>query len=243
MLEDQQGDNQEGLHPSSQSGGIEMKIVRTVLVMFAISLLVATFAAMARADTGFNKRTVVTFTQPVEIPGQVLPAGTYTIELYESFGNRHIVRIYNADRSTLIATVLAIPNQRLTPTSDNVMKFTERPGNAPDALKAWFYPGENSGQEFVYPKARAVELAQLTQESIPSVATEPATVEEFKSEPIMAETPERKEVPIAEAIPALAPEAVESAPVLPKTASEVPLIALLGLLSVTFAFVLKRLVS
>ncbi len=56
--------------------------------MFTVSLLVATFAAGARADTSFNKRTVVTFTQPVEIPGQVLPSGTYTIELYESFGNQ-----------------------------------------------------------------------------------------------------------------------------------------------------------
>jgi len=114
-----------------------MKIVRTILTVLTVSLLMVTFAAGARADTAFNKRTVVTFTQPVEIPGQILPSGTYTIELYESFGNRHIVRIYNADRSKLIATVLAIPNQRLTPTSDNVMKFTERPGNAPDALKAW----------------------------------------------------------------------------------------------------------
>ncbi|HXP79811.1 MAG TPA: hypothetical protein VN976_07890, partial [Verrucomicrobiae bacterium] len=208
-----------------------------------VSLLMVTFAAGARADTAFSKRTVVTFTQPVEIPGQVLPSGTYTIEVYESFGNRNIVRIYNADRSKLIATVLAIPNQRLTPTSDNVMKFSERPGNAPDALKAWFYPGNNFGQEFVYPKARAIELARVTHETIPAVETEPATVAEFKSEPIVAETPEQKEIPIAEAIPAPAPESVESAPVLPKTASEVPLIALLGVLSVSFAFILKRFVS
>jgi len=179
----------------------------------------------------------------VEIPGQILPSGTYTIELYESFGSRHVVRIYNADRSKLIATVLAIPNQRLTPTSDNVMKFSERPGNAPDALKAWFYPGNNFGQEFFYPKARAIELARVTHETIPAVETEPATVAEFKSEPIVAETPEQKEIPIAEAIPAPAPESVESAPVLPKTASEVPLIALLGVLSVSFAFILKRFVS
>jgi len=202
-----------------------------------------TFAAGARADTAFSKRTVVTFTQPVEIPGQVLPSGTYTIELYESFGNRNIVRIYNADRSKLIATVLAIPNRRLTTTGDNVMKFTERPGNSPDALKAWFYPSESSGQEFVYPKARAVELAQVTHESIPAVQTEPATIEEFKSEPIVAETPEQKEVPIAELIPTPASETVASAPVLPKTASQIPLIALFGVLSVSFAFALKRLVS
>lgn len=220
-----------------------MKIVRTILAILTVSLLMVTFAARARADTAFSKRTVVTFTQPVEIPGQVLPSGTYTIEVYESFSNRNIVRIYNADRSKLIATVLAIPNQRLTPTGDTVMKFSERPGNAPDALKAWFYPGNNFGQEFVYPKARAVELAQLTHESIPAVQTEPATVEEFKSEPIVAETPEQKEVPIAEAIPAPAPESVASAPALPKTASEVPLIALFGALSVSFALILKRFVS
>jgi len=222
-----------------------MKIVRTILVMFAVSLLVAMFAVGAGADTNFNKRTVVTFTQPVEIPGQVLPSGTYTFELYESFANRHVVRIFNADRTKLIATVLAIPNLRLTATGDTVMKFSERPGNSPDALKAWFYPGNAFGQEFVYPKARAIELAQVTHEAIPAVETEPATVEEFKSEPIVAETPEQKEVPIAEAIQAPAPEAetVATAPVLPKTASQVPLIALLGMLSVSFAFILRRFVS
>ena len=222
-----------------------MKIVRTVLTIFAVALAMFTLAAGTRADTAFSKRTVVTFNQPVEIPGQVLPSGTYTIELYESFGNRHIVRIYNADRSQLIATVLAIPNRRLTPTEDNVIKFTERPGNAPDALKAWFYPGESSGQEFVYPKARALELAQVTHESIPAVETEPTTVEEFKSEPIVAETPENTEVAIPEAlpVPSQQTETLSPAATLPKTASQVPLIALLGVLSVTFAFVLKRFVS
>ncbi len=222
-----------------------MKIVRVILAIFAVLLLVATFVPGARGDTGFNKRTVVTFTQPVEVPGQVLPAGTYTIELYESFGNRHIVRIYNADRSKLIATVLAIPNERLTPTEDNVMKFSERSGNEPNALKAWFYPGDNFGQEFVYPKARAVELAQITQETIPAIETEPAPLEELKSQTIVAETPEKKETTIAEFIPLPGREAgaISPAPVLPKTASQIPLIALLGTLSVSFAFVLKRFMS
>jgi hypothetical protein len=128
-----------------------MKTMLKILTLLTVSVLMVTFAVPTRADTEFSKRTKVTFTQPVEIPGQILPSGTYTIELFESLGARHIVRIYNADRSKLIATVLAIPNQRLTPTPDNVMKFQERPGVAPDALKAWFYPGNNSGQEFVYP--------------------------------------------------------------------------------------------
>ncbi len=218
-----------------------MKTFRAVITMFAVALLAFTFAVTARADTGFNKRTVVTFNQPVEIPGQVLPAGTYTIELYESFGNRHIVRVFNADRSQLIATVLAIPNLRLTPTENNVMTFAERPGNSPDALKAWFYPGDNSGQEFVYPKARAIELAQTEHETIPAIETEPATIAELKSEPIVAETPEKTEVPITEVIPLPARESETlTAAELPKTASQVPLIAMFGLMSISLAFALKR---
>jgi hypothetical protein len=220
-----------------------MKIVRIILATFAVLMIVAAFVPGARADTSFNKRTVVTFTQPVEIPGQVLPAGTYTIELYESFANRHIVRIFNADRSKLIATVLAIPNLRLTPTEDTVMKFTERAGNSPDALKAWFYPGDGFGQEFVYPKARAAELAQVTHENIPAVETEPATLQELKSEAIVAETPEKTEVPVTELFPVPVRETKTLAPTLPKTASQVPLIALFGALSVSFAFVLKRFMS
>ena len=83
----------------------------------------------------------------------------------------------------------------------------------------------------------------MTHETIPAVQTEPTTVEEFKSETIVAETPEQKEVPIAEAIPAPAPETVASTPTLPKTASQIPLIALFGVISVSFAFILKRFVS
>ena len=224
-----------------------MKMMRTILTIFAATLLAVAFSAAARADTGFSKRTVVTFSEPVEIPGQVLPSGTYTIELYESFGNRHIVRIYNADRSQLIATVLAIPNQRLTPTNDNVLKFTERPGDAPDALKAWFYPGETSGQEFVYPKARAVELARITHEDIPAVPTEPTTIEEFKREPIVAETPEQQEVSIAQVVPAPEAETLVAravpTPTLPQTASQIPAVALFGGMMVSLAIILKRLVG
>ena len=223
-----------------------MKITKMLVAMLAVPFLVATFATGARADNLLHRRTVVSFSQPVEIPGQVLPAGKYTIELYESFSYRHIVRIFNADRSKIFATVLAIPNYRLTPTNETVMTFGERPANKPQTLKAWFYPGDNFGQEFVYPKARAVQLAQETQETIAAVQTEPAPIEELKTEPVVAETPQEKEVTVAEAFPTEPPasEAVvpTSAP-LPKTASPVPFIGLIGMLSVGFALALKRLMS
>ena len=223
-----------------------MKITKTALAMLAVPLLAATFVTGARADT-LDRRTVIKFNQPVEIPGQVLPAGTYTMELFDSFGNRHIVRIYNTDRTKLLATVLAIPNYRLTPTGDTVTTFAERPANAPNALKAWFYPNDKFGQEFVYPKARAVQLAQETHETIAAVQTEPASIEQLKNEPMVAETPQEKEVTVAEAFPTEPPAteklAPTPAPALPKTASSVPLIGLIGAFSLGFALALKRLVS
>jgi len=240
-----------------------MKFVKTIFAVLALTLLSATLVPGARADE-WNKKTVLTFSQPVEIPGQILPAGTYTFVLLDSPADRHIVQIFNADGSQIITTVLAINNYRLKPTGDTVVKFAERSGDNPEALKAWFYPGDNFGQEFVYPKQRAIELAVIVKQPIPALA---ADTTDLKVVPIVAETPEQKEVPVTEAImvtpapaetvtPAPVVQATTPAPVvetapapvvetqqLPQTASQLPLIVLLGLASLGAALGLKRLSS
>jgi hypothetical protein len=199
------------------------------------------FASGAKADD-WNKLTVVTFSQPIEIPGQILPAGTYTIKLVNIGTERHVVQFLAADGIKVVATVLAIDNWRLHPTGDTVIKFAERTGDNPEALKGWFYPGDNFGQEFVYPKRRAIELAAETKEPVPAVAEE-TTPSEMTTVPIVAETPEQKEVPVTEAVETT-PPAETPAPVvaqtLPRTASPVPLIALLGFASLGCAFAVKR---
>jgi hypothetical protein len=225
---------------------MDMKIAKTAVVVLTLALFGAMLAPSVRAqdDNAYIKRTTVTFSQQVEIPGQFLPAGTYTIELVDSQSYRHIVRFFNADRTRVVATVLAIPNLRLKTTGKPVMTFAERPINSPEALKAWFYSGDNFGQEFVYPKLRAIELAQVTKEPVLAFATEPKTTEELKTVPLVAETPAREEVQLSEVVetpPVLvaenrAPEAQE----LPKTASLIPLIVMLGLASLGLAFTVKR---
>jgi hypothetical protein len=221
-----------------------MKFVKTIFAVFALTLLGATLSVGARADE-WNKKTVMTFSQPVEIPGQILPAGTYTFVLADSPSDRHIVQIFNADGSHIIATVLAINNYRLQPTGDTVVKFAERSGDNPEALKGWFYPGDNFGQEFVYPKQRAIELALLAKEPVPALA---ADASDLKVAPIVAITPEQKEEPVAKVTQFTTPAPVvvkETTPVvetreLPQTASRLPLIALLGLASLGAALLLKR---
>jgi len=221
-----------------------MRFFRAALAGLALSLLVGLFLNPVRADQ-WNKKTILTFSQPIEVPGKVLPAGTYTFKLLDSMSYRHIVQIWNEDGSQLITTILAIPNYRLEPTEDTVIKFRERPGDSPEALRAWFYPGDNFGQEFVYPKARAIQLAKESHEIVPAETVEP-TESTLKTVPLVAITPESKEEPVTEAIQVQPshPAEATSAPVakeLPKTGSPIPLIGLLGLVSIGLAIGLKLL--
>jgi hypothetical protein len=216
-----------------------MKNVKAVFCLLAITLFGAAVLPSARADT-WNKKTVVTFSQAVEVPGKILPAGTYTFQLLDSQSDRHIVQIFNADGSQIIATILAINDYRLQPTGDTVMKFSERPGDSPEALRAWFYPGDNFGQEFVYPKTRAIQLAQTTKVIVPAVAADDIDDNVMRTVPIVAVTPDQKEVEVATVIQTTPPAtAVKETEELPQTASSMPLIALLGGLSISLALGLK----
>src|SRR6202021_1980912 len=144
-----------------------MKLFRSATTVCFIALIGAALAPGVKADD-WNKKTVVTFSGPVEIPGvhltgwSTLPAGTYVFKLLDSQSDRHIVQIFSRDEKTIYATILAIPNYRLKATDKTVITFRERPAGEPEALRAWFYPGMNWGDEFVYPKARAIELAKST---------------------------------------------------------------------------------
>ncbi|HVB36935.1 MAG TPA: hypothetical protein VND92_00290 [Vicinamibacterales bacterium] len=233
---------------------------KAVWIGMALALLgVVATSGTARADE-LNKKTMITFSQPVEIPGHVLPAGTYTFKLADSLSDRHIVQIFNADGSDIIATFIAISDYRLKPTGETVIRFKEVPAGSPQAIRAWFYPGNNFGQEFVYPKQRAAELARASDTVVPAVATDMASDEDLKTAPIVAVTPQQKDADVATAIQTtpLKSEASDSSSMmnegtgdqatgqmaerntghLPKTASDLPLIALLGFGSMVIAFML-----
>ena len=182
----------------------------------------------------------------------VLPAGTYVFKILDSQSDRHIVQIFNKDETKVYATILAIPNYRLKATDKTVVTFRERPAGQPEALRAWFYPGRNWGEEFVYPKAKAIELAKATNTPVlyttadlPLEVTKPMLtvtepeVAQLKEAPVKAIQPTGEEVemaavvtppPAAELKPDTAPAQV-AAMTLPKTASPLPLIALFGLLA------------
>jgi hypothetical protein len=236
-----------------------MKISKVVSLLCSIALLGIVFAVSTQADT-FDKKTVMTFSEPFEVPGvdaQILPAGTYVFKVFESFGDRNIVQIFNSDETHLFTTVLAINNYRLKPTDKTVMTFKERGEGQPEAIKAWFYPANAFGQEFVYSKKRALELAKIVNEPVLAMPIETNTVppaEVLKNVQLEAIQPTGEEVPVTAVVenppqraaatspvtaPAeTAPEKTEIAQALPHTASSLPLTGLIGLLSLVAGFAL-----
>lgn len=229
-----------------------MKLFKTATAVCGVALIGAAFAPDVKADD-WNRKTTITFSAPVEIPGVhlkgwgVLPAGTYVFKILDSQSDRHIVQIFNKDETTIYATILAIPNYRLKATDKTVMTFRERAEGQPEALRAWFYPGMNSGEEFVYPRAKAMELAKsenttvlYATKEIPVEVAEPTVYEplvaQLKETPVMAASPAGEEVELAQAV---TPPPAEVAPALPATASMLPLFGLLGLLGLGAAFIVR----
>ena len=200
-------------------------------LVVALAIIAAAAPSTADAQTR-NNRTVLTFSQPIEVPGQILPAGTYTFQLADSLSDRHIVQIFNADGSQIITTVLAINNYRMQATDKTVITFNESVRGAPEAIRAWFYPGNNFGQEFVYPKARAEELAVAAKTVVPAITVADANADALRTAPLVAITPERREAPIASVIQTTPVAEGQQARRLPRTAGNLPLVALFGLLSI-----------
>ena len=138
-----------------------MNLWKSFLIVLSLGLIGAAFSRCAMASED-NERTIFTFNEPVGIPGTVLSPGTYVFELLEPETDRSVVQIFNRDQNKLVATLLTVSDHRMKPTGKAVITFENRAPNSPEAIKAWFYPGETNGQEFVYPESKTVVLASHT---------------------------------------------------------------------------------
>jgi len=133
---------------------------RKAFITLGLLLAFAIILPAARADE-FDQATKINFNQPVQIPGRVLPAGTYWFVLADAYISRNIVQIFNSDRSTLDATVFTNSIESLTTTDNTAITFAEREPMQPETILSWFYPGETSGHQFVYSHMEEQELAQV----------------------------------------------------------------------------------
>lgn len=209
------------------------------LVATSLLLVGTLLAPYARADEE-DKKTVVTFNEPVQVPGTVLPAGKYVFKLADSQSDRHIVQIFNADETRLFATILAIPDYRTTPSDKTIVTFDERPSGQPEALRTWFYPGDNYGQEFVYPKQKASELAQVNRRPVPSIPDEATELAAIETALVTQEAAAQPAVPTDMSTTVITAVEMEEIEELPQTASPLATAALLGVVCLAGAVALRR---
>jgi hypothetical protein len=131
--------------------------------LFAVALFLTLAFSIAapsvRADER-NQKTKLTFTEAVEIPGEVLPAGTYWFILFNNDSQRNLVQVFSADWSVLYATMQTVPREIQQPNSETTLTFAERPASEPQAILTWFYPYETIGHEFIYSKSEEQELSR-----------------------------------------------------------------------------------
>jgi hypothetical protein len=171
-----------------------MKIKFYTLYLSASLALMGAMVTPVMADE-WNKETKLEFSGPVEVPGKVLTAGKYVFKIADSQGDRNIVEIFSEDANGVqkfVTTILAIPDYLEKTPDKPIIQFEERPSGSPEAIHAWFYPGENTGWEFVYPKSERMQSSSnampvnLAPQSVPAEAPAPtlATAPALPSEPV-----------------------------------------------------------
>ncbi len=233
-----------------------MRVLMKAASCAALAILIA---APVSADQ-WNKKTFLTFSGPVQVPGVTLAAGTYTFKLADLTGNRHVVQIFSKDEKKIYTTLLAIPDQRLEPTDKPVVLFSERAAGTPQAIKAWFYPGETIGNEFVYPKSQAIGIAKATHQSVLATNDSSTDMEHMKVSEVgrvdeNGQMSNSTPAPSTTTAPGPAPSTTASnrtnglAPAgtagrarteLPRTASSLPLATLMSVLALAAGLALRR---
>ena len=240
-----------------------MSSLKTFRRACGLGVAAVLIAAMANAQPS-DKRTFFTFSRPITLPGVTLPAGKYVFRLADDETSRKVIQIMSSEGTKQYAMLLTIPEERRDPAKDAEVAFLETASRTPSAVKAWWYPGERTGYEFIYPRAQARQLARATGASVLTTKADTTKTEETRSGELTridssghdqdaaaadhsqnAREPDRitQQVP-QRTPPQAAPPAPPSfsqnpvpnpAPVarntLPQTASRLPLVGLIGLLS------------
>lgn len=226
------------------------KIIRTIC---GLGVLLGLLATVALAQT-FDKRTVFTFNRPIALPGVTLPAGEYLFRLADPASSRKVIQVLSPDGKKAYAILYSIAAERTEASGKPEVRFMETAKNQPSAVKTWWYPNDLIGYEFIYPKEQARLLARGNVEPVLTTRIETTKPEETKSAELERLAPTGQEAPVAAAAapqPA-APTGVSQTGTLasneikvsegevarntlPATASNVPLVGLIGILALMAA--------
>jgi hypothetical protein len=169
--------------------------IRLNALLLSSSLALSIFTTTPVMADDFNKKTELQFSEPVQIPGHVLAPGKYVFELLDSTVDPNTVQVFAMDSDgnrSLVATFFAIPDYTPNTPYKTIIRFKERASGTPEAIHSWFYPGDNTGWEFVYPKEQNLtatatsDSAPVTETASPTMPSAPALHMPQQKDPIPA---------------------------------------------------------
>jgi len=163
------------------------------LPLWAAAALVSCTAAVASAQTPADHRSYFTFTGTVEVPGATLPAGKYMFRLPSPDTSHSVVQVLSADGKKVYSTFFSMSAQRSEAVGDPEIRFMETPAGAPRAIRTWWFAGDRTGGEFVYPKAQAQRLAKATSQPVLTTTAPATTPEKTKTEDLARVAPTGEE--------------------------------------------------
>ena len=239
-----------------------MKRMITIATAMAVTALVSLAPNVAAQQPDTRDKTIMTFSSPIELPGMRLDAGKYVFRIADT-ASRNVIQVLPEDESKILGQWLFVSAERPEVTGDTVVTFRETNAAATPAVQFWYYPGEKTGKEFIYPKDQAQRIAARTGATVkteegPVTATASATTAppaaaaptpqpapEQRTARAEAPAPTSQERAAAEPTPAsrenvrLESTVAQNEPVerteLPSTASPFPLLGLIGVLSLVGA--------
>jgi hypothetical protein len=187
--------------------------IKLSALQFGAALALMGSAIMPAMADEWNKEIRLQVSAPVEIPGRVLAPGKYIFRVADSLSDRQIVQVFSEDENgnqKLLATLFTVPKFTLNTPDKPVFRLDERHAGTPEAIRSWFYPGDNTGWEFVYPKSERLEVASTpapTPVEQPAPAPAPApTTPQIEAPPTVTEVQVEEQVVIAEnEVPLLVP--------------------------------------
>jgi len=237
---------------------LKSRVVGGMCVVAMIAGLAPTVASAQPAD----KTTYFTFSGPVDMPGVALPAGKYVFRLANPDTSRNVIQVASADGKRVVGLFFSHPAERRDAAKDSEIRFMEASAGTPPAVRTWWYPGERTGYEFIYPKNQARRIAQRTKQDVLTTKADSTTAQQTNTEDLTRVSASGSEIQVAgngitEETPSGSAQRGElrndsasarsnPAPVqegtvarartqLPQTASNSPLVALIGLLMLAAA--------
>jgi hypothetical protein len=216
-----------------------MKDVRILAAVVAVS-----FAGAVRADVAPEKKSTLTITTPLEVPGAVLEPGTYVVKQVDMQSNRNVVTFTSADEKKIFATTIATPHEAGEDPHHSTFVFYPVPEGSTKVLRTWFAAGDRYGQDFVYSAERAAALRQTTSAEVPAMTAEQSReiADRMRPAAVVADNePSRPVAASAADSEYVAPASMtaDATTNLPKTASRTPLLLAAGLLALGVASALR----